>query len=83
MEYVFTLNYQLVDGDRDTEALVERLGQAGCEDALVGIGQPGRLALEFTRESDTADAALRSALADVREAIPSATLIELARDLVG
>ncbi|MFU3178760.1 helix-turn-helix transcriptional regulator [Pseudomonas aeruginosa] len=83
MEYTFTLKYQLVDEDRDLDALVEHLGEAGCDDALVGIGQPGRLALEFTREADSADAAVRSALADVRSAVPSARLIEVAPDLVG
>ncbi len=83
MEYTFTLKYQLADEDRDPDALVERLGEAGCDDALVGIGQPGRLALEFTREATDADAAVRSALADVRSAIPSAKLIEVAPDLVG
>lgn len=83
MEYTFTLKYQLVDDGRDADALVERLGEAGCDDALVGIGQPGRLALEFTREADSADAAVRSALADVRSAVPSARLIEVAPDLVG
>ena len=83
MEYTFTLKYQLTDDDRDPDALVERLGEAGCDDALVGIGQPGRLALEFTREADSADAAVRSALADVRSVVPSARLIEVAPDLVG
>ncbi len=83
MEYTFTLKYQLADNDRDPDALVERLGAAGCDDALVGIGQPGRLALEFTREAASADAAVRSALADVRSAVPSARLIEVAPDLVG
>ncbi|MNU57265.1 hypothetical protein D3C71_463840 [compost metagenome] len=83
MEYTFTLKYQLVDNDRDSDALVERLGEAGCDDALVGIGQPGRLALEFTREAADACVAIRSALADVRRAVPSARLIEVAPDLVG
>ena len=83
MEYTFTLKYQLTDDDRDPDALVERLGEAGCDDALVGIGQPGRLALEFTREAADADEAVRSALADVRGAAPTARLIEVAPDLVG
>lgn len=83
MEYTFILKYQLADDDRDPDALVERLGEAGCDDALVGIGQPGRLALEFTREAADAGAAMRSALADVRRAAPSARLIEVAPDLVG
>ena len=75
MEYTFTLKYQLGDDEGDTDALVERLGEAGCDDALVGIGQPGRLALEFTREAANADEAVRSALADVRRAAPTARLI--------
>lgn len=83
MEYTFTLKYQLADDDSDPHALVERLGEAGCDDALVGIGQPGRLALEFTREAADAEAAVRSALEDVRSAVPSAKLIEVAPDLVG
>lgn len=83
MEYTFTLKYQLADDDRDPDALVERLGEAGCDDALIGIGQPGRLALEFTREAADADHAVRSALTDVRRAVPSARLIEMTPDLVG
>ncbi|WP_246766724.1 DNA-binding protein, partial [Bordetella pertussis] len=83
MEYLFTLKYQLADADSDLDALVERLGEAGCDDALVGMGLPGRLVLEFTREADSAEAAVRSALADVRRAMPTAALIEAAPDLVG
>jgi predicted DNA-binding transcriptional regulator AlpA len=50
---------------------------------LVGIGQPGRLALEFTRQAASAQAAVRSALTDVKRAIPSAKLVEAAPDFVG
>ncbi len=83
MEYICTLKYRLAERDDDPDVLVERLGEAGCDDALVGIGQPGRLALEFTREADSAEPAVRSALADVKHAIPSARLIEAAPDFVG
>ncbi len=83
MEYVFTLKYQLSDYDCDVDELVERLGAAGCDDALVGLGQPGRIALEFTREAESAEEALVSALANVKTAIPSAKLIEAAPDFVG
>lgn len=83
MEYMFTLKYKLADADCDLNLLVERLGEAGCDDALVGTGQPGRLALEFAREAASADSAVRSALADVRHAVPSAKLIEVTPDLVG
>jgi len=83
MEYNFTLKYQLAELDADHDELVERLGAAGCDDALVGIGQPGRIALEFDREAVAADAAILGALADVKRAIPGARLIEAGPDFVG
>ncbi len=83
MEYTFTLKYQLSEHHANHDDLVERLGAAGCDDALVGVGQPGRIALEFTREADSAEAALMSALGDVKRAVPSAKLIEAAPDFVG
>lgn len=83
MEYIFTLKYRLLDRETDTDAIIERLGEGGCDDALIGIGQPGRLALEFTREADSARQALHSALTDVKQAVPSVRLIEATPDLVG
>jgi predicted DNA-binding transcriptional regulator AlpA len=83
MEYVFTLKYQLAAQDCDLDAIVERLGEAGCDDATVGVGQPGRLALLFSREGESAFAALVSALKDVKQAVPSARLIEAGPDFVG
>lgn len=43
MEYEFTLKFMLA-ADVAVDEIVERLGVAGCDDALVGIGQPGRIA---------------------------------------
>lgn len=83
MEYTFTLKYQLSTADCNHDQLVERLGAGGCDDALVGVGQVRRIALEFTRESASAESALLSALADVKRAIPGATLIEATPDFVG
>ncbi|MDI6934739.1 DNA-binding protein [Serratia sp. Se-PFBMAAmG] len=82
MEYEFTLKYQLQEDD-DVDLLLERLAEAGCDDAVVGVGQPARLALAFVRESQSARQAIESALHDVRAAIPSARLIEATPDLVG
>jgi hypothetical protein len=83
MEYTFTLKYRLSESDCDHEELIGRLGAAGCDDALIGVGQPGRIALAFTREADSAEAALMSALKDVKSAIPSAALVEASPDFVG
>ncbi|SOZ14222.1 DNA-binding protein [Cupriavidus taiwanensis] len=83
MEYAFTLRYQLPADDSDPDALVERLCEAGCDDATVGTGVVGRIALAFDREAESAADAIVSALTDARRAMPSATLIEAAPDLVG
>jgi hypothetical protein len=82
MEYTFTLKFKLPIEASDLEELVERLSQA-CGDALVGIGQPGRLALDFTRAAKSAEIAVVSALTDVKQAIPDAKLVEVTPDFVG
>jgi hypothetical protein len=83
MEYTFTLRYKLADSHQQPGELVERLAEAGCDDALVGIGQRGYLALEFTREAPNAVTAFRTALADLKCVIPDAVLVEAAPDFVG
>lgn len=83
MEYDFVLKFRLPADDADADDLVERLGAAGCDDALVGSGQPGRIALNFTREAASAKRAVISALRDVKKAIPGGQLIEVSPDLVG
>jgi predicted DNA-binding transcriptional regulator AlpA len=83
MEYQFTLKFKLPTADASAESLVERLGEAGCDDALVGVGQPGRIAFDFTREARSAGEAVLSAIKDVRRVIPDAQLIEAGPDYVG
>ena len=76
MVLTFTLNYELSSDESNMDALVERLAEEGCDDALVGVGQPGHLALEFIREAPSADDAIEGAIEDVRRAVPNARLIE-------
>jgi hypothetical protein len=47
------------------------------------VGQRGRIALDFARESTSAWAAIASAVQDVKRAIPGAELIEASPDFVG
>lgn len=82
-EYEFTLKFQLPANDNDPEKFIDRLYECGCSDALVGIGQIGRIGLDFTREAESAEEAIVSALTNVKEAIPGAELIEASPDLVG
>lgn len=83
MEYDFTLKFKLTDPGLSGDEIVERLGAGGCDDALVGVGTPGRVGLHFTRGARSAQAAIQSALADVRRALPGAELLEAGPDYVG
>ena len=82
-DYEFTLKFALPDANDDPDRHIEALAEAGCDDALVGVGQNGRIALDFTRSAKSAFEAVSSALRDVRKAIPDAALIEASPDFVG
>src|SRR5690348_6260120 len=82
-DYEFTLKFTLPDSATDTDQCVEALAAAGCDDALVGVGQSGRIALNFTRTAKSAFEAVSTALRDVRKAIPEAVLVEASPDFVG
>lgn len=83
MEYEFTLKFKLAADITDMNEVVERLGEQGCTDALVGLGQPGYIGLDFAREGEDAQGALLSAIDDVKRALPAAVLIEAGPDFVG
>ena len=83
MEFEFGMKFKLGAAAIDSRQLVERLGEAGCDDAVIGTGQPGRIALDFTREARSVKHAIISALRDVKRAIPDAELIEVTPDFVG
>jgi hypothetical protein len=82
-EYEFTLKFSLQDASINPEVYVGQLDAEGCDDALIGIGQNGRIALDFTRESNSAFEAISSAISDVKRVIPNARLIEATPDFVG
>lgn len=82
-EYDFELKFSLPNSGADSEQFVDALYEAGCDDAIVGLGQPGRVSLSFTREAHSAQDAISSAIANVTMAIPGATLIEATPDYVG
>jgi predicted DNA-binding transcriptional regulator AlpA len=81
--YEFELKFSLPATTPDSRYFIERLGEAGCTDALVGIGKSGRIAFHFNRDAKCAFEAVLSAIKDIKQAIPEASLIEAAPDLVG
>jgi hypothetical protein len=82
-EYEFSLKFALPSSAVDIDDCIERLGDRECDDATVGIGQKGRIALRFIRKADSAEDAVLSGIADVRHALPEASLIEASPDFVG
>lgn len=90
-EYSFTLKFNLPDARidpvrgalRNADCYIEQLYEAGCDDALIGIGKQGYIALDFIRSSASAFDAVSSAIVDVRRVIPEAILIEATPDFVG
>lgn len=82
-EFQFALKFALPDPSSNPDEYLDALFEAGCDDALVGVGQHGSIGLDFTREAKNAMSAVRSAIRNVKKAIPNAELIEVSPDLVG
>jgi hypothetical protein len=81
--YEFMLSFTLPHRDDEPEHYLDALYEAGCDDASVGVGRHGMIGLDFTRQAESAEAALGSAIRDVCQAIPGATLVQAGPDLVG
>jgi|688.fasta_scaffold11217_15 hypothetical protein len=79
-EYDFTLKFDLKDPELDPAIYVELLYESGCDDALIGIGQKGYIVLSFIREALSSSQAITQAIADVKNVIPFATLVETTLD---
>jgi len=82
-EYEFGLRFSLPQDEAHSDELIERLGEAGCDDALIGVGHAGRIAFQFAREADSAHGAILGAIRDVKRALPEAELVEVSPDFVG
>ena len=83
MQYEFKLSFKIAASEGDHDQIMMKLADADCTDALVGLGVGGHVSLEFIREANSALEAMLQAIEDVRQALPSAQLIEACPDLVG
>ena len=82
-EYDFALTFELENPNIEPEIYTDDLYESGCGDAVLGIGKIGFICLDFIREANRAYEAVSSAIANVKSAIPNATLIHISPDLVG
>jgi predicted DNA-binding transcriptional regulator AlpA len=80
--YEFELIFKVDNSNENLLDYSDKLYEAGCDDALVSVGQLGMIALSFTREAENAHIAIDSAIKNVRTAIPHAELIEASPDFV-
>ena len=78
--FQFVLRFTFEDPNTDPADHVPALEKGGCDDAAIGVGRRGHLALDFERTAATADEAMRSALVDVRRAIPGLRWVEASPD---
>ena len=76
MEYEFNLKFKLATNEVVGEQIMEALGGEGCTDALVCMGLPGYVRLDFIREADSEEVAIRSAVCDAKSAMPDAVLLD-------
>ena len=81
-EYEFTLKFSLPNFQVDPNEYIEKLYENGCDDALIGIGSKGYIALDFIREASSAYDAIASAVIAVKKVIPDASLIEAIPDFI-
>src|SRR5271170_2454263 len=75
-DYTFTLNFTLPRREDGPDQYLDALYEAGCDDAVVGVGQYGMIGLDFTRAATSAQEAIGSA-------IEGAILVGVGPDLVG
>jgi hypothetical protein len=66
-EYEFTVVLALREAGDETTSLAERLSESGCDDAVC-LSRDGQVSLAFGRESESLEAAIRSALDDIAAA---------------
>ena len=49
--FEFTLKFALPESTQDPSPYVDALGESGCDDAIIGVGQKGRIALQILTRS--------------------------------
>ena len=82
-EFEFDLIFALPRKDLDQDKILDALFEAGCDDAVVGLGAPGLVGLAFTRGGESAREVITGAIEAALLALPEgAKLREVKPDLV-
>ncbi len=82
-EFEFDLVFALPRKDLNQDAILDALFEAGCDDAVVGLGAQGLVGLAFTRGGEDAEAVIADTVKAAISALPVGTkLREVKPDLV-
>lgn len=82
-EFEFDLVFALPKKDADLDAILDALFEAGCDDAVVGLGTAGLVGMAFTRSGEDAESVIMGAIQAALSALPEgAKLREVKPDLV-
>lgn len=75
-EFKFDVMIRLPKGCPDIEYVLDRLYEAGCDDAVVGLGTPGLLGLSFIREGTDRETVIAGAVRDALSGLPEGAVVE-------
>lgn len=82
-EFEFDLVFALPRKDVDEDAIIDALFEAGCDDAVVGLGAAGLVGLAFIRAGEDAEGVISDAVKAALAALPEGSrLREVKPDLV-
>lgn len=83
IEFEFDIVVSLPKGADGEDAILDALFEAGCDDAVVGLGASGLVGLGFTRIGTDAEVVISEAVKRVLSALPTGSqLREVKPDLV-
>ena len=74
-EFQFDVMIRLPQGCPDIWDVLDRLFQAGCDDAVVGLGTPGLLGLSFIRQGTDREAVIAGAVRDALAGLPEGVVV--------
>ena len=80
--YDFSLIYK-IPPNIDPNTYLDPLYEAGSDDASIGMGLKGSVSIDFMRESESANSAIKSAIEQTKQVIVEGELCYLAPDIVG
>jgi len=83
VEFEFDIVVSLPKGAGDEDTIIDALFEAGCDDAVVGLGTSDLIGLGFTRAGKDAEMVISAAVKQVLSALPEGSqLREVKPDLV-